>query len=325
MRKTAIMVLFLLLCPVRAVLGQQSQGEWEPFKDVKDQKGQELARQQAGQPLTNESIIGLVKIGFSDETITSMIQHETGNYSLRVDDVIALKKAGVSEGVVAAMSSKMGIGPTPAPIAPAAGAPAGVMEKPDAATEPTPPRPRVFVTDSSSWEMAGSQGPRGGSFAGGARPQRAEIIKTFGERCPEVAVTIKSELADFVVILDHEGGKEPARRKNKVVVFNKDGDSFFSKSTRSLGNSVKDACDAISRAPMSASRPSSSAPLAPTAGAVQPAPASGSKEIKLGMTVADVDRILGPPATKVDLGEKVLYKYKDMTVEFHDGRVTDVR
>jgi len=25
------------------------------------------------------------------------------------------------------------------------------------------------------------------------------------------------------------------------------------------------------------------------------------------------------------LGEKVLYKYKDMTVEFHNGKVTDVK
>jgi ACT domain-containing protein len=28
---------------------------------------------------------------------------------------------------------------------------------------------------------------------------------------------------------------------------------------------------------------------------------------------------------KVDLAEKVLYKYKDMTVEFHDGKVSDVK
>jgi hypothetical protein len=131
MKKTVIMVLFLLLCPVWAVLGQQSQGEWEPFKDVKDQKRQELAGQQAGQALTNESIIGLVKVGFSDETIISMIQHEPGNYSLRVDDVIALKKAGVSEGVIAAMSSKMAIGPTPAPkvAAPVAAGPPELVLK----------------------------------------------------------------------------------------------------------------------------------------------------------------------------------------------------
>jgi hypothetical protein len=55
------------------------------------------------------------------------------------------------------------------------------------------------------------------------------------------------------------------------------------------------------------------------------APPSEPKEIKLGMTIADVENIMGPPATKVDLGEKVLYKYKDMTVEFHGGKVTDVR
>lgn len=49
------------------------------------------------------------------------------------------------------------------------------------------------------------------------------------------------------------------------------------------------------------------------------------KEVKAGMTFAEVESALGPPSTRVDLGEKVLYKYKDMTVEFHDGKVTDVR
>ena len=49
------------------------------------------------------------------------------------------------------------------------------------------------------------------------------------------------------------------------------------------------------------------------------------KEVKLGMTAAEVEAALGLPETKVDLGEKVLYKYKNMTVEFHDGKVTDVR
>jgi len=120
MRKTVIMVLFMLLFPMLAVLGQQSQGEWEPFKDVKDQKGQELARQ----PLTNESIIGLVKIGFSDETIISMIQHEPGNYSLVAADVIALKQAGVSEKVIRAMLSKSAGGHPPATAAPVSQAPA---------------------------------------------------------------------------------------------------------------------------------------------------------------------------------------------------------
>jgi hypothetical protein len=68
---------------------------------------------------------------------------------------------------------------------------------------------------------------------------------------------------------------------------------------------------------------------APT-GAPDPTPqnqplVNETKEIKLGMSADEVERILGGPAIKVDLGEKVLYKYKDMTIEFRSGRVTDVR
>ena len=48
-------------------------------------------------------------------------------------------------------------------------------------------------------------------------------------------------------------------------------------------------------------------------------------EVKAGMTFAEVESALGLPVTKIGLGEKTLYKYKDMTVEFHDGKVTDVR
>jgi hypothetical protein len=48
-------------------------------------------------------------------------------------------------------------------------------------------------------------------------------------------------------------------------------------------------------------------------------------QVKAGMSFAEVESALGIPQTRIDLGEKVLYKYKDMTVEFHDGKVTDVR
>src|SRR5438094_3247699 len=110
-------------------------------------------------------------------------------------------------------------------------------------------KPRVFITDSKSWEISGGVGGTqdgfGGASKGGARPQTAEIIKTFGERCPTVIVNNKQEKADYVVLLDHEGGKELISHDNKVVVFNKDGDSIVSRSTRILGNAVRDACAAI--------------------------------------------------------------------------------
>ncbi len=110
-------------------------------------------------------------------------------------------------------------------------------------------KPRIYITDSHSWEVKGGAGVAdasgGGSVSGGARPQTAEIIKTFSERCPGVIVTMNRERADFVVVLEHEGGKSFFKRDNKVVVANKDGDVFFTKSTRSLGNAVKESCKAI--------------------------------------------------------------------------------
>jgi len=111
---------------------------------------------------------------------------------------------------------------------------------------------RVYVTDSQSWSIAGQSGGGGGAFggsmAGGARPQTAEIIKTFGERCPQVKVNNIQEKADYIVLLDHEGGKGALRHKNKVAVFARvSGDSIVSKSTLSLGGSVQDACEAIIR------------------------------------------------------------------------------
>ena len=108
---------------------------------------------------------------------------------------------------------------------------------------------RVFITDSQSWQMTGNSGGSSSGFAshtsGGARPQTAEIIKTFGERCSQVVVNNKQDKADYVVVLDHEGGKSILAHDNKVAVFNSDGDAIVSHSTRSLGTSVKDACEAI--------------------------------------------------------------------------------
>ena len=45
----------------------------------------------------------------------------------------------------------------------------------------------------------------------------AEIIKTFGERCPGALVNNLQEKADFIVMLDHEGGKGLLQHKNKIV------------------------------------------------------------------------------------------------------------
>jgi hypothetical protein len=108
---------------------------------------------------------------------------------------------------------------------------------------------RVYITDSQSWEMGGGtvigDDIGVGAGRGGARPQTAEIIKTFRERCPSLVVTGDKSKANYVVLLDHEGGKSMILRDNKVVVYNNEGDVIYSGSTRSLGNAVKNACSAI--------------------------------------------------------------------------------
>jgi hypothetical protein len=52
-----------------------------------------------------------------------------------------------------------------------------------------------------------------------------DVIKTFRESCP-LTVTANCDNADFIVLLDHEGGKGLARKDNKVAVFKKDGDAY---------------------------------------------------------------------------------------------------
>lgn len=148
-----------------------------------------------------------------------------------------MRKIALSVTLLAVCPLLAALQPQSAP--PAQQAPSGPSEK-----------PRVFVTDSQSWETGGSGAAAGGVGAaqshGGARPQTAEIIKTFGQRCPQVIVNNKQEVADYIVVLDHEGGKGAFQHKNKVAVFDHlSGDVVISKSTLSLGGSVEDACNGI--------------------------------------------------------------------------------
>jgi hypothetical protein len=136
--------------------------------------------------------------------------------------------------------------------------PLPVQPAPAAASSPAvvgDGKTRAFVTDSQSWETRGGSSAGGNKngwgasswMSGGARPQTAEIIKTLNQRCPELTVTNNLAKADFVVTLDHEGGKGLLQHRNKIAVFNRDGDDIFSDSTRELGSAVKDACQAMLR------------------------------------------------------------------------------
>ncbi len=155
--------------------------------------------------LTNARIVEMSKMGLDDDIIIARIKHGVCHFQLADTDLVNLKTAGVSSKVVAAMLESV---------------------PPAAATEPaTPPsdgKVRVLVTDSQSWESRG-----------------------LNQRCPELTVTNNLAKADFVLTLDHEGGKGLLAHRNKIAVFNRDGDDIYSNSTRELGNAVKDACKAM--------------------------------------------------------------------------------
>ncbi len=94
MRRTFVALLFLAICPM-------------------------LVAQQA---LNNDAVIKLAKAGLSDDLIVSTVSASPGTYDASADGLIALKAAGVSDKVIAAIVTKANapVAATPA----ATGAPA---------------------------------------------------------------------------------------------------------------------------------------------------------------------------------------------------------
>ena len=118
------------------------------------------------------------------------------------------------------------------------------------------PRPRVFIEESESWEIEsdpvfGSTDKKGrvtisgGETKGGAKPRTAETMKRFNEQCKTCIVTMYKDKADFIVRLEHEGGKDLFNKDNKLAVFNRDGDLIASGSFSRPRKAVEVACNAI--------------------------------------------------------------------------------
>ncbi len=67
-------------------------------------------QQQSDGPLTNASIVRLVKAGFKEKTIITIIGNRPGDFKLDTEHLIELKRSGVNENIILAMlSSQMGI------------------------------------------------------------------------------------------------------------------------------------------------------------------------------------------------------------------------
>jgi hypothetical protein len=238
-------LLILALLPVDGAIGklisvnhpQEATARFDAAQD------QDQRTRMPAAALTTQDVLDMLKAGLTPEIVIAKIKASACNFDTSAATLESLKKYGVPDGVIVAMVQA----PTITPVS------------------SDPLRPRIYVSDSQSWSVAGwsashgsvSSTPNGqvmgsssgfGVTTGGARPQPAEIIKTIGQRCPEMIVIDVPGKADYALLLDHEGGKGLLRHKNKVAVFNKDGDSIFSDSTLTLGEAVEGACKAIQKA-----------------------------------------------------------------------------
>ncbi|HEY0797421.1 MAG TPA: hypothetical protein VGD64_16730 [Acidisarcina sp.] len=60
----------------------------------------------AQQGMNNDAVIKMAKAGLSDQLVISSIQSQPGQYNTSIDGLIALKSAGIHDGIIAAMISK---------------------------------------------------------------------------------------------------------------------------------------------------------------------------------------------------------------------------
>jgi hypothetical protein len=87
----------------------------------------------AQQALNNESVVKLVKAGLSEDLIVTTINSSSGTYDTSANGLIALKKAGAGDKVIAAIVIKASGSAASAPVTPAP------------AVSATPPTPDVVL------------------------------------------------------------------------------------------------------------------------------------------------------------------------------------
>jgi curli biogenesis system outer membrane secretion channel CsgG len=108
------------------------------------------------------TIIELVKTGVAEPLIVESIRQEGKSYRLRPADLLALKKAGASEKVIAALINPAAAGPQPAaaPRAPAAAVPAPVASGwQEAGSEAGASAAVVSTSERSGWRQLESVAP----------------------------------------------------------------------------------------------------------------------------------------------------------------------
>jgi hypothetical protein len=181
------------------------------------------------QTLNNDSVVNLMKAGFSEDVIIAAINRSQGAYDTSVDGLIALKNAGITNKEISAIVAKAYPQSSAALVVPVAEGTSTVR---------TANKPRVFLraqSHSSGWHES--------------RDQSMEMSKDFQEVCPQVQISVNPHLSDYTVDLNHT--EYSFVRQNQLQVANKNGDLVSGTSGGgsikgpSIKGAVKKACEAI--------------------------------------------------------------------------------
>jgi hypothetical protein len=188
------------------------------------------------QTLNNDSVVNLMKAGFSEDVIISAINRSQGAYDTSVDGLIALRNAGITAREISAIVAKA------SPQSSASLAAPGVEGSPNArdagpVTAPSTNKPRVLLraqSHSSGWNES--------------RDQSMEMSKDFQVDCPEVQISVNPHLLDYTVELNHT--EHSFVRQNQIRVANRDGDLVGANGggsikAGSIRGDVRKACEAI--------------------------------------------------------------------------------
>ncbi|HEX5425703.1 MAG TPA: hypothetical protein VFW94_19300 [Candidatus Acidoferrales bacterium] len=150
--------------------------------------------------------------------------------------------------------------PTAAPARDVNGAAKEPVARPSgdsAAQQSGPQKPRVYVSDTASWNASGAFGNASsvapGALYGGYNPDLVDIYQDFTSGCSTIAVTQKKSDADFVVLFDKGTPKKGVMglhglvKENKVTVLSKTGETLVSEADHSPDAAVAAACNAVSQ------------------------------------------------------------------------------
>jgi len=190
-----------------------------------------LAAQEPQGTLTNIRVANLVRLGVSTPEIARIIGSAPQvNFDLRPGSTDNLLKAGVSEEIIKAMAARETGAPQLAAVV------STEQKTPLRDTTAAHTRKlRVFIAQSNN------------SYAGAStHPQTVEVMKTFGESCPNLVVTNRRQNADYIVQFERESLKG-LRKHNKFAAFNQNGDMVYSASTRAVGNAVRGFCSSLQK------------------------------------------------------------------------------